>query len=162
MLNTSKDKLGKSRTIPIPEWFSNLQLEYLTYKLREEMYVMDGDIKKFGDIAKKKKEKILSVSLRQSLTSIFDCPKKREKYIYEKFSNKTGMPNMQYTPKNIAPASYWDKYYFFHSGVEIYYKGNLYPILVNSPETETVEIKVGNKLLLVPYSEIKRDFEDLF
>ena len=40
MLNTSKDKLGKSRTISIPEWFSNLQLEYLTYKLREEMYEM--------------------------------------------------------------------------------------------------------------------------
>ena len=78
MLNTSKDKLGKSRTIPIPEWFSNLQLEYLTYKLREEMYVRDGDTKKFGDIAKMKKEKILSVSLRQSLTSILTVPKKEK------------------------------------------------------------------------------------
>lgn len=162
MLNTSKEKLGKSRTIPIPEWFSNLQLEYLTYRLREEMYTRQEDVKKFGDIAKMKKDKILSVSLRQSLVSIFDCQKKRDRYVSEKFANKSGMPNMQYTPKNIKPASYWDKYYFFQSGVEIYYQNKLYPILVNSPESESVEIKVGDKLMNVPYRNIKRDFEDLF
>jgi len=162
MLNTSKDKLGKSRTISIPEWFSNLQLEYLTYKLREEMYVRDCDVKKFGDIANMKKEKIRSVSLRQSISSIFDCKEKRNRYICDKFANESGMPNMQYTPKNRRSASYWDRYYFFQSGVEVYYKGSVYPILVNSPESETVEIKVGDKLLSIPYNSIKRDFEDLF
>jgi len=162
ILNTSRDKLGKSREIPIPEFFSVLQLEYLTYKLREAMYVLDSDVKKFGDIAKMKKEKIKNMALRQAMTSIFECEEKMNKYVCEKFANESGMPNMQYTPANKRPASYWDRYYFFQPGIEIYYKDQLYSVLVNHPESETVEIRDGKRILSIPYCEIKRDFEDLF
>jgi hypothetical protein len=162
ILNTSKDKLGKSREITISDFFSILQLEYLTYKLREAMYIYDNDVKKHGDIAKMKKEKIKSMALRQAMQSIFDSKEKMDKYVYEKFSNEFGMPNMQYTPKNKKPATYWDRFYFFQSGIEVYHKGKLYSILVNHPESETVEIRDGRDILPVPYSDIKRDFEDLF
>ena len=64
-------------------------------------------------------------------------------------------------PKNRRPASYWDRYYFFQSGVEVYYKGSVYPILVNSPESETVEIKVGDKILSIPYNSIKKRLRGL-
>ena len=162
ILNTSKDKLGKSREISIPEFFSVLQLEYLTYKLREAMYIYEDDVKKFGDIATMKKDKIKNMALRQAMMSIFDSKEKMDKYVCEKFANESGMPNMQYTPANKRPASYWDKFYFFQSGVEIYYQNKLFPILVNHPESETVEIRDGKKMLSIPYTEIRRDFEDLF
>lgn len=162
ILNTSKDKLGKSREISIPEFFSILQLEYLTYKLREAMYIYDGDVKKYGDIANMKKDKIKNMALRQAMMSIFDSKEKMDKYVYEKFANESGMPNMQYTPANQRPATYWDRYYFFQSGVEIYYQNNLYSILLNHPKSEMVEIINGKTILSVPYTEIRRDFEDLF
>jgi hypothetical protein len=162
IINTSKDKLGKSRDISAAEFFSNLQLEYLTYRLREAMYIYENDVKKHGDIAKMKKEKIKGMARRQAIQSIFDSKDRMDKYVYEKFSNKFGMPNMQYTPNNKKPATYWDRFYFFQSGTEVYHKGKLYSILVNHPESETVEIRDGRNILSVPYISIKRDFEDLF
>jgi hypothetical protein len=108
-----KRKLIKSRDIPLTDLYELLQLEYISYKFRSIIYKRDFDIKKYEEICEKKKEKIDSISLRNTLPSIFNKEEIKEKY-FKKFFNEWGLPNFCYRDDyQRMVKGYWDKIYYF-------------------------------------------------
>ena len=112
--------LVKTRDISVQDLYTLLQLEFISYKVREKIYHRPYDKKKFNDICEKKKEKILGLSLKNSLPSIFgDDNKYKEKYI-NKFLNGFGLPKFQYSnDHNRKVYGKWDKVYWFADGVSV-------------------------------------------
>jgi hypothetical protein len=146
----------KSRTIPVQEFYSNLQLEYLSYKLRETLYEREIDEKIFHDICKGKRGKISKYSIKNCVPSIFTSPETLNKYI-NIFLNDFGTPKFQYTPKNKNRLSFYDKVYFFKEGVEIVFEGKFYNVLRNLPNSNEVEVLVDNSIKSMSYSKVSRD-----
>jgi hypothetical protein len=108
--------LGKSRDIEFNDYFSLLQLEYLNYFFRRELYTRECDKKKFSDICLKKREKIMSISLKNNLPSVFSDFRLREFYV-EKFLNEWGIPNFLYRDDYQRKVKgRWDRIYYFYPG----------------------------------------------
>lgn len=111
--------LVKDRDISFSELYSNLQLEYISYKIREKIYVRAEDKKKFNDISAKKKSTIQQMSKRNRLPSIFNSEEQQEKYL-NLFFNETGMPNFKYRDSyQLRVKGRWDKIYYFNRGTEV-------------------------------------------
>lgn len=106
----------KSRELPIQDYYTLLQIEYLNYFCRYKIYKREEDIKKFNDICLKKREKIESISRKNCTPSIFSDEKCKQKYI-QKFLNEWGMPNFYYRDEYQEKIKgHWDKVYFFFRG----------------------------------------------
>lgn len=118
-------KLGCSRVIPIGDYFSLLQSEYISYAFRRKTYKREEDIKKFREICEKKKEKIDSFSAKNCLPSIFNGDKVYLQKYLDKFLNEWGMPNFMYRDeyKKIV-YSFWDVKYWLQKGTEVKFKTN--------------------------------------
>ena len=79
----------KSRDISVGDFYSLLQLEYISYKVREFLYERPEDKKKFKDISDKKKDNIESISFRRCIPSLFNNEAMKLRYI-DKFINEWG------------------------------------------------------------------------
>ena len=111
--------LPRTRIIPIGDFYTNLQLEYLCYKFRFFIYQRAFDKKKFADICSKKKEKIDQIALENCLPSIFNNPDQQQRYL-QKFLGPAGMPNFRYRDDYQSRVKgYWDAWYYFIGGSSV-------------------------------------------
>lgn len=123
MMDSENTFLKKSRVIPKNDFYTRLQLEYISYKMRLLLYEREEDKKKFQDICVKKREKIELIALKDCLPSIFTSPESQKKYLDLFFGQGKGIPNFCYRDdyqKRVK--GYWDSYYYFRKGSLVQFK----------------------------------------
>jgi hypothetical protein len=153
----------KSRDIPIGDLFHNLQLEWISYYIRSKIYERECDIKAFNDICGKKKDKIDTFSLRNSIASIFSKEEKMKKFINEFYPLEKNLPNFCYTPKNRNWLFRWDKNYFYCYNTIVNFEGELVTILKNDNLSDEVEFLTSKRVFRrVPYNQVRKDIMILF
>jgi hypothetical protein len=112
----------KSRSIPIQEYISILQLEYLSYLVRSNLFE-EPFASKYKEFCDKKESTIKSFALKEGRPCIFNNDHIKQKYI-EEFFGESGLPNFkyrdEYQKENIG---FYDKKYFFKEGVVVIYEG---------------------------------------
>ena len=114
----------KSRDIPMQEYISILQLEYLSYLIRSKVFE-EPFASKYQEFCNKKKETIESFSLREGRPCIFNSENIKEKYVKEFFAKDgKGLPNFKYRDEYQKEyIGFYDKKYFFKEGVVVIYEG---------------------------------------
>jgi hypothetical protein len=88
--------MEKSRKISLEQFVINLQLEYLSCKLRSIVYNRIESVelvKIYKDIAEKKKAKILNLKQRFRLGTMFDSDKAFSDFYLKEFLQEYGLPN---------------------------------------------------------------------
>jgi hypothetical protein len=118
---STNEHLKKSREIPVLDYFSLLQLEYISYAFRFKIYIRPEDKKKFSDILRMKKEKIKTFSTRNCLPDIFNGdPVYLKKYMGKFFKTEFGLPNFQNRDDHKAEIyGRYDPYYYFAKGTQV-------------------------------------------
>ena len=152
----SGDKLIARKEVLI-----KLQLEYLTHKLRSQIYRDERYAKVASDIADKKKLKIQEVSVKFGLKSIFNGLSVN-KFVKKYFLKPTGVPFFQYKDNEQRRVqSNYDMWYLLYRGTKVFYKGQLAEVVLNDPSKEEVMIRISEREFFVKYSElqIKNDWK---
>ena len=151
----------KSRFIPKEDYFSIVQLEWLSYKTRELLYERPFDKEMYGNICCMKKEKIDTYSFRHGQKSIFNSESIADKYL-KIFAGEPGIPNFEYKDaeykEKIKP---WDKHYFFKEGAEVIFNDQKYIVKRNICSANQIEIEIGGKPVKVYYCDCFRNVVDL-
>lgn len=143
------------------EFLKELQLEYLTNKLRSLIYQEEPFIKVAKDIASKKRKKIEAIGRRCKLETIFTSPSYLLKFIKEEFWNKNGLPNFSYRDEEQRRVQgNYDKWYLLIKGTPVMYMGRLAEVLRNNPSTETVKIRIGEKRFDADYIDISLIYQN--
>ena len=155
MVSRSQSQLPRTRVIPISDFFTRLQLEFLSYRFRSLIYQRAFDKKKFLDICVQKKCKISQIALENCLPTIFNNQEQQKKYL-QKFFGETGLPVFCYRDlyqENVK--GYWDCYYYFIVGSSVR--------LINNNEIEigrikNCDIKSKKLIITVDGKEVERNF----
>ena len=154
--------LDDNRSESRKNFLIKLQLEYLTQKLRSQIYRNERYAKVASDIAAKKKNKILELSIKFNLQCMFNSYHDIENFICQYFWNDLGLPNFQYKDDEQRRVQRnYDCWYLLYRGTNVMYKGNEAKVLVNDPSKETVIIETFSGEICVKYSEInlKSDYQ---
>lgn len=130
----------KTRDLPTPKYLKRLQMEFFSYVVRSiiysEPYRHIND-----DIARKKREKIISMGKRFALDTIFDSKENFINFYENKFLKKSGFPNLTYagTPKD-EKIKFWDNFYLLKEGTHIFLKEDEseHVVEVNDPDNQVV------------------------
>lgn len=161
-------KLRKDRDIPIADFYTNLQLEYLSYHMRGKVYKRPEDLKKFADICGKKREKIEGLSRKNCLPNIFNNELYRERYI-NLFIGEFGLPQFQYRDDYQRKVKgMWDKKYYFGEGVNVKVNINdlvdVGVVMSNDHEAQkaTIRLSMDKKEVTLLYDNIQRVFPERF
>jgi len=151
----------KSREIPKQEFYSLVQLEYLSYKVRELTYERELDKVRFADICRMKKEKIDKYAERELMRSIFNDLDYRKKYL-DLFFNEFGLPNFEYKDEQARKITgHWDKFHYFRAGQEVEINEIKLPIRWNKPDSLEIEVSAFGKVDTVSYSQCKRNLKEI-
>lgn len=119
MYNIDSNKLPRTRVIPMSDYYTRLQLEYLSYRMRALTYQRGFDKKKFEDICAGKRKKIEQIALENRLPSIFNSSDQQSRYL-SKFLNPAGCPNFCYRDDYQRKVKgYWDRFYYFGVGSSV-------------------------------------------
>jgi hypothetical protein len=158
--------LPKTRVIPIGDFYTRLQLEYICYKFREHIYQRPFDKKKFADICLKKKEKIDQISLENCLPSIFNNAGQRERYLGKLFKIE-GLPAFCYRDDyQLKIKGHWDVFYYFIIGSSVRYRDNGDVVIGRIKQcnviTRKIEIETDEDVCERSYSEVTRIFPSNF
>lgn len=116
----------KSRNLSLTDFYSILQLEYISYFIRSKIYPQEY-AQKYVDYCVCKKEKIEKIGTKNDLPSIFNSTNIKEKYL-DKFFSVYGLPNFEYRDDNsLRIMGHWDTVYWFTEGtsVKIRVDGNM-------------------------------------
>lgn len=156
----------KSRDISVGDLFTNLQLEYISYKVRELIYLRPEDKKKFNDICEKKREKIEIIATKNCLPTIFNNIKSQGKYL-KIFFKEWGLPNFQYRDAYKKKVyGWWDPIYYFKDKVDIKYTDSkdiiLGHIIKYDAHKEILKIKVNDSIISVEPNSVCRIFSEEF
>lgn len=156
----------KSRDISVGDLYTNLQLEYISYKVRELIYIRVEDKKKFGDICGKKREKIEAISTKNCLPTIFNNINSQNKYL-KSFFKEWNLPNFQYRDDYKKKVyGWWDPIYYFKDKVDIKFNnGNdiiLGSIVKYDAYRELVSIKIEGRLIETEPQFVSRIFSEEF
>lgn len=148
--------MDTSRRLPISEFLRVLQLEYLSYVLRSLIYTEPIFVKMNEEIAKKKRDKIKNLSEKFKLLSIFDSEELFRFFLEKEFLQEFGLPKFQYgtDPKKKLSVFYYDKYYVLKESSKVDYRGQIYLVKRNNPETETISLNIGGSITEVPYTYV--------
>lgn len=159
-------QLPRTRIIPIGDFFTRLQVEYLGYRFRSLIYQRVFDKQKFEDICLKKKEKITQIALENCLPSIFNNQTQQKKYL-EKFFNPYGLPNFTYRDdyqKNVK--GYWDIYYYFIVGSSVRFISDneveIGRIKKCDTKDRSVIVEIEKKNFVKGFDEVSRIFPSDF
>lgn len=157
----------KSRDLPLSSFYSILQLEWLCYHLRRKTYKKDFS-KNYDKICETKREKILGVSTKNLLPSIFSDKNQLDKYINILIPD-FGIPDFQYRNDEIKQKMRkWDIYYYFSKGVSVKFLDNerlLVGIIFNNElSNDVLEIfcQETNKIHYIHNSHVSRIFSQDF
>jgi len=153
------DKPEKSRNLPISEYYTILQQEFISYFIRSKIYP-EPYADKYRDYCVKKKDKIEKIGLKNSLPSVFSSVTIREKYL-KRFFNKKGLPNFEYRDdESVRIMGYWDRVYWFSKGTPIRIDLGGEPfsseVKLNVPKQELLKVVIDNLEVEFKYSEISR------
>lgn len=161
-------ELKKDRNIPITDFYTNLQLEYLSYYMRGKVYKRPEDLKKFADICEKKREKIEGLSRKNCLPNIFNNELYRERYI-NLFIGEFGLPQFQYRDDYQRKVKgMWDRKYYFGEGVNVKVNINdlvdVGVVMSNDHEANkaTIRLAMDKKEVTLLYDNIQRVFPERF
>lgn len=161
-------ELKKNRDIPLTDFYTNLQLEYLSYYMRGKIYKRQEDLKKFSDICEKKREKIEGLSRKNCLPSIFNNKTYRERYL-NLFIGEFGLPQFQYRDDYQRKIKgMWDKKYYFNEGTNV--KVNVdgvvdVGVVVNNDYENgmvTVRLSMDKSEIELLYDNVQRVFPENF
>lgn len=145
----------ESRNDSRKSFLIKLQLEYLTQKLRSQIYHDERYSKVALDIATKKQSKIQELSVKFNLPCIFNKGYDIQSFVNKYFWNDRGLPNFQYKDEEQCRVQgNYDKWYLLYRGTTVIYKGKEVRVLVNDPSKDTVVIETFSGELCVKYSEI--------
>lgn len=157
----------KSRKIPLSEFYSILQLEYLSLYLRSKIF-KEPFIQYNIDSCIGKRKKIESISRKNNLPNIFSSKKILEKYV-DQLVNDWGVPNFQYKNEAIKDKIHiWDCVNYFTKGTLVKfrigdeeYSGT---ILFNNFEDKICKVSSSNlkRNVDVAYGNISRAFSENF
>jgi len=156
-----------NRRICLSDFFSNLQMEYISYKVRALIYAREFDVQKFNAICSGKREKIEQIAYRNKLPSIFNSKQQQEKYI-EKFFGQSGLPDFKYRDDyQTNVKGKWDNIYFFEKGKSVFLieEGVFGTIVKLNCSNNQVEVKIEGEetFKLSAIDNIRRIFsEDFF
>jgi len=164
--------LVKDRDISIEEWFYNLQMEYLSYKVRSFLYRSNFDKKKFTDISDMKADKIkrfnnpLNKVNNPNIPSMFTDERIKKQYIGD-FFNEWGLPCFKYRDEYKKQVQYkWDRVYYFNKGKNVKIKtdeGSVLGVIVNyDVDTDIVEVLHNNQNIYTPSYCVSRIFSENF
>jgi len=154
----STSKLIRTRIIPISDYYTRLQLEYLSYRIRAAIYQRAFDKKKFTEICKKKREKIEQIALENCLPSIFNNTEQQRKYM-GRFFGQTGFPNFCYRDDyQQSVKGYWDLYYYFIKGASVRFTRGTSTDIGHIKDCSVKEKKVR---IIVDGRVIERKFEEV-
>ena len=143
----------ENKELTLFDYFEQLQMEYLSYKLRESIYNKEEFSKQSKDIAEKKKEKIINLSQRLGVLSVCDCFHIYEIYV-RKFIQSYGLPLLQYND-NQQSLIYWDRISLFKEGESVeFIDGEEYFIVKNLPKLSSVIIQNSEREIQCPYHYI--------
>lgn len=161
-------ELKKNRDIPLTDFYTNLQLEYLSYYMRGKIYKRQEDLKKFSDICEKKREKIEGLSRKNCLPSIFNNKTYRERYL-NLFIGEFGLPQFQYRDDYQRKIKgMWDKKYYFNEGTNV--KVNVdgvvdVGVVINNDYENgmvTVRLSMDKSEIELLYDNVQRVFPENF
>ena len=161
-----RGQLKKDRDIPFSDWLQIMQLEYISYRLRAKLYRHHKDIKKFNDIAEKKKPTILKVTEDNHLPSIFDSLEIRE-HLLSKFFNEYGLPNFRYRDEyqrnHPTGRNRWDRCYYFSPGtsVKVITDNGIVTGIIDGYDWKN-DIVMVNQSMSVPSINVTRIFDKKF
>lgn len=148
--------MGNNKNIGTQEQFLvDLQLEYLTQRLRALIYRDETYIKVASDIASKKRMKIAQLGIKFKLPTIFDEIPVHE-FVDKYFWNEKGLPNFQYKDEQQQRVQgNYDAWYILYRGTKVVYNFQEAEVVSNNPSKEEVELRINNdKKLTVRYSDI--------
>jgi hypothetical protein len=159
-------KLPKTRIIPISDFYTRLQLEYLSYKFRSMIYHRPFDKKKFEEICNKKKEKINQIALENSLPSIFNNVEQQKKYLF-RFFGKGGIPAFCYRDDyQTSVKGHWDLFYYFIPGasvkLQLHEDIEIGRIVCNDIEVQKLSVEINGKTISAIYQDVTRIFPSNF
>ena len=147
--------LEKSRDIWINDYFSNLQLEYLSYYARFITYDRPEHKKMFSDICKMKYEKIVKIAFRNNMSCIFTNVDYWNRYLEKWMGDGTGLPNFQYRDKKHKRKNfYWDAFHYFAVKSLVEYEDSFYPVVSNNVGSCILKIAKSPVYLDLPYSAV--------
>lgn len=156
----------KSRDLMLPDLFKNLQLEWLTYKVRLAIYNREIERKIFRDVLKMKEDKINTFALKNSVPSIFSSTEKMERYIdlfYAKCGEMQNVADFQYTPKNKDTYLMFDRLFFYMKDSFITYNEMSCQIKYNDHVKCQLIIQLPNgENKKVPYCQVRKDISYIF
>ncbi len=149
----------KSRHLPLSEFYTKLQLEYISYFVRSMIYPGEYG-ERYKGYCLRKKEKIEKIGLKNALPSIFNSENIKNKYI-NNFFNPRGLPNFEYRDdKSRELMGHYDKVYWFSRGTTVRYEfsNEVGTSLVkfNHPKENRVTVKIGVLDVDFGYTEISR------
>lgn len=150
--------MEKLREISLEQFVINLQLEYLSCKLRSIVYNRIESVelvKIYKDIAEKKKTKILNLKQRFRLGTMFDSDKAFSDFYLKEFLQEYGLPNLQYSEKTKKSVMFWDRFHLLKPGTIVIYKGKEYKVKINHPNDDNVVIWVNDVPERIPYTYFK-------
>lgn len=153
-----------SRKISMEDYLVNLQLEWITYKLRYSIYSRMIEKNIFEGVLKQKEEKINNIALKKSYTSILFSAERLLKYIetfYPREGENKNIPQFQYTPKNEGTYRFFDKFFFYKKGVVVEYDNQQCEILFNYIKKDEVLIQTKFGAKRASYNEVRRNISDL-
>lgn len=147
---TCEDKRLRHR-----QFLTRLQLEYLTHKLRSSIYRNGTYASVAADIAKKKRLKIIELSVKFNVDSIFTPGYNVAEFVEKNFWGKKGLPAFQYKDEEQRRVQgNYDRWYILYRDTKVLYKGTIMEVVSNNPAKEEVKIRGSKGDFLVKYNDI--------
>lgn len=137
------------------QFLTRLQLEYLTHKLRSSIYRNGTYASVAADIAKKKRLKIIELSVKFNVDSIFTPGYNVAEFVEKNFWGKKGLPAFQYKDdEQRRVQGNYDKWYILYRGTQVMYKDEVMEVVCNNPSTETLKLRGSKGEYSVKYIQI--------
>lgn len=133
----------------------SLQLEYLTHKLRSIIYRNQTYAGVAADIAEKKRSKIMELSSKFHVDTIFTPGFDVSKFVEENFWQPNGLPLFQYKDEEQRRVQgNYDKWYILYRKTKVLYRGEEMEVICNNPSTQELKLRGRKGEFFVKYIEI--------
>lgn len=137
------------------QFLVNLQLEYLTHKLRAMVYQEETYARVAADIAEKKKRKVVDLGGKFNIPTIFSHESTMEAFISQYFWQPYGLPNLQYKDEEQRRVQgNYDAWYLLFRNNKIKYHGVCAEVVSNNPSKGIVKIRTEKEVTVVNYIDI--------
>lgn len=119
MSNTAKIAINNVRKLSVVKYFEQLQNEYITAKIRSQIYPSYGDRQYWKKVMQRKKDKITDIAERNKIPSIFSDQELLKK-VDSKIKGPQGFPIFNYKDQNEYDKLYLsDLNNYYHKGSEV-------------------------------------------